>query len=66
MIRDAYKNEEFENSIECEHCRKKSQLMIKKTEVSSLPQYLIISFNRFKFVKDKYEKHKIFNYVEVH
>ena len=68
MLKREFDNSAFEGdaSIYCESCRKKSQLTTQRTEILSLPPYLVITLNRFYYDRGEQRGSKIFSYVNIY
>ena len=67
MIDENIKDEVFEgdNSYFCEHCQKKVDRATKSQIIQHLPEYLIVTVNRFYFDRNTKQKEKICKPVEI-
>ena len=68
MIKSSYSEEEFtdKNKFFCDVCKKLSELSIKHTQLILLPEYLIITLNRFYFDQKSTSRRKICDHVQLY
>jgi ubiquitin C-terminal hydrolase len=67
MIDENLKDEVFEgeNLYFCENCQKKVERATKSQTIKHLPEYLIVTVNRFYFDRNTKQKEKICKSVEI-
>lgn len=67
MIDENLKEEVFEadNLYFCEHCKEKVDRATKSQTIQHLPEYLIITVNRFYFDRNTKQKEKICKSVDI-
>ena len=68
MIKSSYSEEEFTdtNKFFCNNCKKLSELSIKSTHLQLIPEYLIITLNRFYFDQKTSSRFKICDHVQIY
>ena len=68
MIKSSYSEEEFtdKNKFFCNKCKKLSDLSIKSTQLKLIPEYLIITLNRFYFDQKATSRFKICDHVQIY
>jgi len=70
MIKNSHQEEEFtdadKNQFYCETCKKLSPLAIKKSKPLVLPEYLILTLNRFQFDQQTQHRSKICSHVNIY
>jgi ubiquitin C-terminal hydrolase len=68
MIKQSFQEEQFsdQNRYFCDVCKKKTDLTVKRSRLQYLPEYLIITLNRFAYNQHTQSRNKISTYVNIY